>query len=131
MKALDTNTIVRFLVNDNEKQAKIVRNILRDAEKKGESLFVTGPVILETIGVLSSVYQCSRNDIIQALEDLLVLPVLEIQTHHQVAQLCKLARASNTDLSDIYIGLTAIDAGCETTLTFDKKAAKSDLFTLI
>ena len=131
MKALDTNAIVRFLVRDDEKQAQAIRKILREAEEKSETLYISSPVILETIWVLSSVYKCSKEDIIRALEDLLILPVLDIQSHEHVTTLCRIAQFSKIDLEDIFIGLTALDAGCETTLTFDRKAAKSDLFTLI
>lgn len=131
MKALDTNAIVRFLVVDDENQAQVVRNILLDAEKKGDSLFVSLLVILETIWVLSSVYNISREDIIQALENLLILSVLQLECHERIATLCRVALLSNTDIADLLIGLTAKDAGCTTTLTFDKKASDSDLFTLL
>jgi len=36
--ALDTNTLVRLLIEDDEKQASTVKNIIESAEKKaGES----------------------------------------------------------------------------------------------
>ncbi len=34
-------------------------------------------------------------------------------------------------VQDILMGLTSRDKGCETTLTFDKKAARLEPFTLI
>jgi predicted nucleic-acid-binding protein len=42
-----------------------------------------------------------------------------------------MAAKSSEDLADLLIGLTAYDNGCTATLTFDKKAARSSLFTLI
>ncbi len=68
MKGLDTNSLVRFLVRDDEKQAQGVRKVLLDAEKKGAILFVPIASTLETIWVLSSVYEYSREEIVQALE---------------------------------------------------------------
>ena len=132
MKALGTNAVVRFLVRDDEKQAQAVRGVLLKAEKEGSSLFVSCLVILETIWVLASVYACSRADIIRALEELLSLPVLTIENHKTITALCHEAQTSSADISDLLIGLVARDAGCDTTLTFDQKAAKaSSLFTLI
>lgn len=131
MNALDTNTLIRFLVKDNEKQAKIVKKILSDAEKSGKSFFVTSPVILEVIWVLSSAYDFTREEIIWALENLLILPVLIFQNHERLVDLCQIAKKFNINLSDLYIGLTALDSRCDSTLTFNKKAAKSKLFTLL
>ena len=131
MKALDTNAVVRFLVKDNEKQAHAIHRILLEVEKKGETIFVPAPVILETIWVLSSVYKHSRSEIVRALDNLLVLPILEIEDRDRVAVLCRISDKSDVDLADLFIGLTSRDFGCETTLTFDRKASRSDLFTLI
>lgn len=35
------------------------------------------------------------------------------------------------ELEDILIGAAALDAGCNSTYTFDKKAGKSELFELV
>ncbi len=131
MKALDTNALVRFLVRDDEKQAHKVKKILLEAENKGGRLFVSIAVILEIIWVLSSAYEYPRKEIIQALENLLILSVLEVEGHEVVASLCRIASKHEADLADLLIGLISRDKGCETTLTFDKKAARSEFFTLI
>jgi len=39
------------------------------------------------------------------------------------------AASVNTDLADVLIGLQAKAAGAKTTMTFDRKAAKTALFT--
>lgn len=131
MKGLDTNALVRFLVRDDEKQAQAVRKLLLDAEKKGDILFVPFAATLGAIWVLSSAYEYCREEIVQALEGLLILSVLRIEEHERIASVCRIAPEQDADLADLLIGLTSRDKGCETTLTFDKKAAQSDLFTLI
>ena len=88
-------------------------------------------MILETIWVLSSVYKCSREDIILALENLLGLAVLIIEERETLTTLCRSDQSPSVDLADLLIGLTSRNAGCETILTFDQRAAKSTLFTLI
>ena len=131
MKGLDTNVLIRFLVRDDEDQAQTVRTLFIEAEKKQETLFVPLSVTLEVIWVLSSAYGYSRDEIVNALGGLLVLPTFEMEEHDRIARLCRFASRHSTGLADILIGLSASDAGCSTTLTFDKKAAQSDLFTLI
>lgn len=131
MNGLDTNAVVRFLVRDDEKQAQAVRSLLIRAEKKGDVLFVPLAVTLETIWVLSSAYGYAKEQIVEALEALLVLPVLSVEEHERIAQLCRIAGEQDAGLGDLLIGLTSRDNGCDTTLTFDRKAARSELFSLI
>jgi predicted nucleic-acid-binding protein len=131
MRALDTNALVRFLVRDDENQAQAVKKILLDAEIKGETLFIPFVVLLEMIWVLSSVYDYSKKEIVEALENLLVVAVFQIEEHERVANVCRIALKQDIDLADLLIGVTSRDHGCVTTLTFDKKTARSELFTLI
>ena len=131
MKALDTNVLIRFLVRDDEKQAQAVKKILVEVEKENGELFIPLSVTLEMLWVLSSVYEYPQEDIIRALETLLVTPVFKIEKHERISHLCRIAGKGDYDLADILIGLTSRDNGCDTTLTFDKKAVRSGLFTLI
>lgn len=47
MKAIDTNVLVRFLVNDEPAQAQSVRRLFSDAEAQRDSLFVPLLVLVE------------------------------------------------------------------------------------
>jgi len=132
MKALDTNILVRFLVNDDKSQAERVYRLFRDAEKHREVFLVPSPVVLELLWVLQSAYAFSRNEILDALEQLLLLPILEFDRQDVVRTFVSDARKNNIDLSDLFIANFAIQSGnSETVLTFDKKAARSPLFTLL
>ncbi len=70
MIALDTNAIVRVLIEDNEDQAKIVQAVINDAEANGRRILILSEVIIETVWVLESVYQCSRQEISTFIENL-------------------------------------------------------------
>ena len=131
MKAIDTNAVVRFLTKDDEKQARLVHHLFLETEQSGGTLFISTAVILETMWVLSSVYQCSRQKIISAIENLMEMPILHLENRIALTTLCQYTSSVNIDLADLLIGLISKEAGCETTLTFDRKAVKSDLFTLI
>jgi len=72
MKLLDTNMILRFLLNDNaEMNAKVTEII------ESESVKVTNEVIAEVVYVLRSVYKMERNVIANA-----VMTFLNISSVH-------------------------------------------------
>ena len=131
MKALDTNVIIRFLVNDDKKQGERVRALFLKAETNNDSFFVSYAVILEVLYVLDSVYSFSRNDILVALDLLLSMSVLSFEQTGAVQTLVSIGKKSLVELEDLFIGLIAKESGCDKTITFDKKASKSELFELL
>ena len=79
MKAIDTNVLVRFLVQDDEKQAQVSTRLLIDAEADKQPLFVSSVVALELMWVLSSAYRVPRDEILRSLNELLSMVALEFQ----------------------------------------------------
>lgn len=128
MKALDTNVLVRILVRDDPEQAERARRLFEEAETTGGAFVVTVPVVLELLWVLSSSYGFSRAETLRALELLAQLPILELENHAAVLDLIRLGRATKVDLPDLLIGLQAKSCGCESTLSFEKRLARSPLF---
>lgn len=131
MKAIDTNVLVRFLVNDDQKQAEQVRTLFALAQKERGVFYVPILVLLETIWVLESAYQVSRQDLISALSDLLLLPVLEFEQREAVNAMLSMAVSNKIDLPDALIAQSALHSGCECVLTFDQKAARCDGFEML
>ena len=131
MKALDTNVLVRFLVKDDEEQAKIAFQIFTEAEYKQDVLFVPLLVVLETIWVLQSVYEVSDQDIVAAFSELMQMPVLKFDSHQVMQDFVATARVDGFDLSDLLMAYSAKNSGCRNILTFDKRASKFKLFTLL
>ena len=129
MNALDTNVLVRFLVQDDDQQTQVVNTMLADAETQKQPLFVSSLVVLELIWVLKSAYEVPRAVILDSLNELLSLSVLEFQDQLAIRDFVVGAQDNSYDLSDLLIGQIGCYSGCETTLTFDKKAAKSPQFT--
>ena len=128
MKALDTNVIIRFLLNDDKTQAHKVKTIFERAETTGEQYFVATPVVLETVWVLSAVYDFNRQEVLQALELLTELPILDFADFDLIREVVRLGRDTKADIPDLLIGLSGKSAGCETTLTFEKGLGRTGLF---
>jgi len=131
MKALDTNVLVRFLVRDNEKQAKSVYRKFKKAETNKEILFVPVLVVLETIWVLESVYGVSRQEILDSIDELLLMPLLEFEVQSVIRNFVSSARETKMDLSDLLIAHSAKSSGCECVITFDRRASNFRLFELL
>jgi len=131
MRAIDTNVLVRFLVNDDPAQAQQARQLFSAAEQQRVIYFVPLLVVLESIWVLESAYQVGRNELIEAFSDLLLLPVLEFEQREAVQAMLQAARTDSSDLPDLLIAKSALRNGCECVVTFDKKAARNDAFELL
>jgi predicted nucleic-acid-binding protein len=77
-RLVDTNLIVRYLVQDHEKHAKAAGKLF-DACDRGDVVIVVLPVVLaECVFVLESFYEHSRGDIASALGRLISSPGVEI-----------------------------------------------------
>ncbi len=131
MKALDTNVLIRFLVRDDEKQAKIVYRIFKQAESDKEVLFIPLMVVLETVWVLESVYEIPRQKITDSINELLLMPILEFEAQSAILNFLSSALDTKMDLSDLLIAHSARFSGCESVLTFDKRASNFWLFQLL
>jgi predicted nucleic-acid-binding protein len=130
MKAIDTNILIRFLIGDDELQAKKVYTIFKTAESEKKELFVPLLVILEMVWVLESVYDIPRAEILDSINDLLLMPIFKFDQLSALQQFSHSVQGNTYDLSDLLIAHSAKTNGCETVITFDKKVSKFQLFEL-
>jgi len=131
VKGVDTNILVRFLVADDKAQTRKVYELFKEVESKSGALFVPLVVVLELIWVLESAYKIPREEIVESIEEMLLMPILRFEHRPAVQQFVHLAPKCRCDLSDLLIGCSAREQGCENVITFDKKASKSELFELL
>ncbi len=130
MKGIDTNILIRFLIGDDELQAKKVYNMFKKAESEKNELFVPLLVILELIWVLESVYEIHRTEILESISALTLMPILKFEHQSVLQEFTHSAQGNRYDLSDLLIAHSAKTQGCESIITFDKKASKFNLFEL-
>ncbi len=131
MKGIDTNILVRFLVGDDELQAQKVYKIFKKAESSKKELYVSLLVILELTWVLESVYEIPREEIVDSISELLLMPILKFEHRAALQQFTQVAQGNKYDLSDLIIAYSAKEQGCESVITFDKKASKFYLFEIV
>ncbi|RGP35281.1 PIN domain-containing protein [Pseudotabrizicola alkalilacus] len=119
---LDTNVLVRFLVQDDAGQAKAAQDLIATLSE-AEPGFVCREVLVELVWVLERAYALSRADIALALDGLLEARELVIETADRAAIAVDRYRKGGPGFADQMIALAGQGAGCQTTVTFDRKAA--------
>jgi predicted nucleic-acid-binding protein len=88
-------------------------------------------VVLETIWVLQSVYDIPDEDIVSAINNLLLMPVLKFEGQSAIHGFIASARGVKLDLADLLIAHSALFSNCQHVFTFDKKAAAFKYFHLL
>jgi predicted nucleic-acid-binding protein len=115
--AVDTNIVVRLLVNDDPRQGAIARRLFESDE-----IFISVTVLLESAWVLESVYDLSPGDAAKALRRLLGLPNVRVEDAGNVAAALDVAQ-KGLDLADA-LHLSRMPAEAEF-ITFDRELAKA------
>jgi predicted nucleic-acid-binding protein len=77
-RLVDTNLIVRYLVQDQEKQAKAAGKLFEACDRGELAIVVLPAVLAECVFVLESFYKHARGDIASALGTLISSPGVEI-----------------------------------------------------
>lgn len=129
MIGLDTNVLVRFLVRDDAAQAERAKALIDDLHAAAPG-FISLVVLVELIWVLRGTYAISTPDIEGVLERLLDANFFVLQEADLVRGALR-STAAATDLADALIVELRRAAGCTSTVTFDRAAARSAGMTLL
>lgn len=121
MIGIDTNVLVRFLVDDEPGQNAAARRFLGDRTAESPA-YVSAVVIAETVWILNRRLKYPMPVVVEILQSLLAADGMIIEyTEELDALFC--SADSYGDLPDYLIAWAARRAGCARTVTFDKKAA--------
>ena len=129
MIALDTNVLVRFLVEDDEKQSRLASRLIKGAIEREEQLFISDIVMCETVWVLSSAYRFSRAEIVGALAELLRARAVVFTSTDRLARALEAYDKGKGDFADYLIREHAHNAGADTVATFDRSLLKERGFS--
>lgn len=131
MISLDTNILVRLLVEDDEAQAAKARALLRRSIEADEPCLVTVIVLCELQWVLKRLYRVPREDLASAVENLLVDDRYLIEESTTVGAAVNRFRNGKGDMADYLIGLKSHSLGAEETMTFDQALRGEDGFHVL
>jgi predicted nucleic-acid-binding protein len=125
MIALDTNVLVRLVLQDDEAQAKVAERLVVRARREQTRLFVADVVLCELVWVLTSRARLSRVDIADAIERLLGTELIVVNDVAAADRALSAFRAGKGDFADYLIREQALLAGATEVATFDR-ALKGD-----
>lgn len=133
MKALDTNVLVRFLVDaeGDPEQHRIAVDYIETYCTAESPCAVSTIALCELAWVLQRVYKVARSDIADEITGLLDAKQLVVADRELVRRALADYRESSADLPDHVIAWFGKAAGADETATFDKKAGKANLFCYI
>lgn len=123
MIALDTNVLVRYLVQDDATQAQIASDVI-DGLSEADQGFVGREVLIELVWVLERAYGFSRMEIANALDGLLAAIELVIENADDLGLAIELYRNDGYGFADMMIAAAARRVGARELVTFDRKAAR-------
>ncbi|MFC5862791.1 PIN domain-containing protein [Acidicapsa dinghuensis] len=130
MIALDTNILVRYIMQDDPAQSpravKLIESLTPDSAG-----FVPLICLVELYWVLDHTYKLSTAQISEVLEALLTSDSLIVEDHLRAEMAFHRYQSSNADFDDCLIAEAAFANGCNQIFTLDKKAAKALNMTLL
>lgn len=132
MIGLDTNILLRWLIDesiwpdDAPHQTQLVADLVATG---GERFFVNAVVLAETTWVLGQSMGQPRQVVADVVNRLLEASNVEIDQRVAVTAAVKSFAEGPAEFADHLLGQINRVAGCRTTVTFDRKASKSDLFS--
>jgi predicted nucleic-acid-binding protein len=120
---LDTNVLVRYITQDDNKQAALANALIENLDDASPG-FVTLVTVAELNWVLESAYNFTRQQFAEVMQTLMMVDTIKLDRAAVVASAVRVYAASKADFSDCLIERLSASAGCERTMTFDKSAAK-------
>ena len=124
MAALDTNVLVRYVVQDDIGQLAAAKRLIDRCVAEGQSLFVPVTVTLELEWVLRASFGYAKDDVLRVLSNLFSAAELTFESERALEVALQLYREGSADFADCLHIALATEADEQPLWTFDKGAAK-------
>ena len=131
MIGLDTNVLVRYIVQDDPQQTRKATRWIEGSCTEENPGFIAHVVLCELVWVLTSAYRYPKPSVVGVLEQILRVAQLRVEDPELAWLSVNDYRRSNADFSDHLIGRRNAAHGCEKTITFDRSAESAAGFELI
>lgn len=123
---LDANVLLRFLTGSPPELAGRSARLLEEAQRGKISLRMHSVVVAETVWVLESFYEYSKQEISGVLIPLLEQPALRVEGAKTVVRALETMVESNVDFADALLAQTARSRG-EGVVSFDRDFRRLDV----
>lgn len=124
MPAVDTNVLLRYIVQDDAAQCASAVRLIRQCVGAGKPLFVPVTVALEVEWVLRASYGFTKDAVMATLSALLSAAELTFESERALEVALQLYRDGSADFADVLHIALAAQAGEVPLWTFDRRAAR-------
>lgn len=131
MTGLDTNVLVRYIVQDDAEQSLAATALIEGGEQAGETFFINQIVLCEVVWVMKRCYSAGRDEIGRLVEQILRTASFRVQRSDEAWSALNLYRKDSSDFADCLITCANRAADCTETATFDRQAAQTTGFRLV
>jgi len=128
---LDTNVVIRYLVQDDKKQSAAATRFIEKSLTTDVPGYINHITLCEIVWVLQRCYGLTKQQLRDIIEGLLTTKQLIAENVEVAWKALRVYDANSADFCDALIGQANIHSGCEHTVTFDKKAASLPGFDLL
>ncbi len=125
MIGLDTNVLVRYIVQDHPQQSARAAAFIESQCTADDPGRIDSIVLCELVWVLESAYGYQRDTVATVLRRILETAELITEDPAYAWTALRAYASGPADFADYFIGLRNHERGCKTTWTFDEKAAGS------
>lgn len=130
MIGLDTNIVLRYLLQDDAVQSGKV-NRLVDGLSSDQPGFINIATVLEIVWVLRSLFKLTPAEICTQVEQLLATDAFEVQNEQQVFEAAFALKRGLGEFEDALIGALNAWAGCSESVTFDRGTSRLPNFRVL
>lgn len=127
MIALDTNVLVRFLVEDEPAQCAAAATLVNDAVQRAEKIYLSDLVLAELVWVLERSYGFAHPEISSTLRYLFRAAAIRFESPERVARAISQYESGKAGFADYLIRQHASDNGAATLYSFDRKLIAESL----
>jgi predicted nucleic-acid-binding protein len=126
---LDTNVVVRYLVQDDPDQAEVASELIDELTETNPG-FLSLVTVVETYWVLRRAYKVGAGQCADLLEGLLDARELRVD-QDAIVRAAVTASRNGLEFADAVIAELGRAAGCDHTVTFDQRAARGGAMQLL
>ena len=121
MIGIDTNVLVRYLVQDDPEQSAQSTLLIEQECNLSSPGYLSNIVLCELVWVLTGAYKYDKNLVIEVMEQILVTAEFLVENENVVRKAINDYKIGSADFSDYLIVNNNQQSGCTKTYTFNKK----------
>lgn len=126
MIGIDTNVIIRYIVQDDPEQAKAATKLIEQSCSLDNPGYINHIVLCEIVWVLRRSYKLDKQNIYRVIEQIMRTDRLMIEDLQLVWKALETFKGTKADFADCLLSQRNLQAGCRYTAALDDAASVTE-----